>query len=109
MIQLNPYSYQQMQAAGASSGGVAFGGGQEQFAPQGAEEKNIFAAEGNTSSSSVQGLSSITGGSHSGVNNIRQYQGGDVGLVERLDRMDAAYQRPNHQDEYRANKLDLYA
>ena len=36
-------------------------------------------------------------------------QGGDVGLVERLDRMDAAYQKPNQQNEYLANKLDFYA
>ena len=109
MISLNPYQYQQMQAAGASSGGVSFGGGQQQFTPQGAEEKNIFASDNNVSTSSVNGLSGVNPGNYHGVNNIRQNQGGDVGLVERLDRLDAAYQKPNQQDEYRANKLDFYA
>ncbi len=109
MISLNPYQYQQMQAAGASSAGVSFGGGQQQFTPQGAEEKNIFASDNNVSTSSVQGLSGLNSGNWGGVNSIRQNQGGDVGLVERLDRLDAAYQKPNQRDEYRANKLDFYA
>ena len=34
---------------------------------------------------------------------------GAEGLVGRLDRMDANILKPQHQDEYRANKLDLYA
>ncbi len=109
MISLNPYQYQQMQAAGASNAGVSFGAGQQQFEPQSTEEKNIFASENNVSTSSVQGLSGVAPGNYHGVNNIRQNQGGDVGLVERLDRLDAAYQKPNQQNEYRANKLDLYA
>ncbi len=33
----------------------------------------------------------------------------NTGLVERLDRMDAGVLKPNHQDEFRANNLDLYA
>lgn len=110
MIQrINPYNYKQMEAASTSHVNAGFVGGQEQFTPQGAEEKNIFASEGNTSTSSISGLSGITAGSNHGIDHIRQNLGGDVGLVERLNRIDAAYQKPQQQDEYRANKLDFYA
>lgn len=92
-----------MYAAGASSGNVSFGSGQQNqgFNPVENEEKNLFA------SSSVGGIKE--GPSTSGTNPVGAASQSSMGLVDRLDRLDAGTLKPEHQDEFRANKLDLYA
>ena len=92
-----------MQAAGASSGGISFAGqNQQPFNPVESGEKNIF------TSSSVGGINGANvSGEPTAVSGVASQSG--EGLVGRLDRMDANILKPQHQDEYRANKLDLYA
>lgn len=98
-------NFQQMQAAGASSGGVSFGLGQQQYFPS--EEQSIFAVNGE--SSSVSGISGIEAGTAGGEISTAAKSGEDTGLVARLDRMDASTVKPQEQNEFRANRLDLYA
>ena len=92
-----------MQAAGASSGGITSGGGQ-QFPPPSDKDISIFAG----GSENVNGVSGSKTEAYGGVK-VPQNQGGDLGFVERLDRIDAAYQKPNQQNEFLANELDFYA
>ncbi len=81
---------------GAPSGRVSFmGNGGSDYMPQ----------RNNINPASVNGISQ--GPSSENVKGLKSQS--NMGLVERLDRMDAGVLKPNHQDEFRANNLDLYA
>lgn len=89
---------------GASYGSVPFGGlSRQSFNPEENEDKNIWAS---ASVGSVNGAGTLSGGTTA-------VQGTDAqsgeGLVARLDRMDASLIKPQHQNEFQANKLDMYA
>ena len=95
-------SFQNMYAAsGGASNNINFGGQQQQYHPVSDENANIFA------SSSVGGVNSGNAGFNR-VNGVSKTEGA-AGLVDRLDRMDSGILKPQAQDEYRANHLDLYA
>lgn len=92
-----------MQSAGASSGGISFAGQTQQaYRPVDNEDKNIF------TSSSVEKINgrNMTG-EPAAVSGVASQAG--EGLVSRLDRMDARILKPQQQNEFRANRLDLYA
>ncbi len=102
MIGLNPLQFQQMQSGAASSGHIAFGAGNQQFSQNPAVEKNPF------ETSSVNGISGAAHGINGGVNPAAK-PNENLGLVGRLDRMDSSIIKPQYQNEFMANKLDLYA
>ncbi len=103
---INSLKYQQMQAAGASYNVNPFAGEQRpNFNQKNNEEINIFAADGKTSS--VDGLSSITAGSHNGGIGAVQKATENTGIVDRLDRMDASTIKPDSRDALRGKHLYL--
>ena len=106
----NNYYQNMMQASQAGSFGISQGayGQQQQFTPKAAEDQDIFSAAG---INSRQGVSEISFGQN--PFNVDSTKGSKAqeegGLVSRLDAMDARFQKPQCQDEFRANKLDLFA
>ncbi len=100
---ISDLSFRNMYAAsGGASNNISFGGqSQQQYRPVSDENSNIFAT------ASVNGING-SNASIDRVNGVSKTEGA-TGLVDRLDRMDAGTLKPQAQDEYRANNLDLYA
>ncbi|MCD7780620.1 MAG: hypothetical protein LUH05_08115 [Candidatus Gastranaerophilales bacterium] len=96
-------SYYQQMAASTNLGSYSVGGGQQQYTPK---DDNIWNIDGNDYS--VNGSSNVTSSNYQGgVNAAAGSTGANIGLVNRLDQMDAKNLTPTYQEGEHA--LDLYA
>lgn len=103
-MRLGELSNYQYQTAGAGASFIP-SWGQQTFGHQGNEDHNIW---GTNKVGGAEGTSSVNGGI-----NTAQVEGAHrpvegMGLAERIGQHDTI-KSPVMQDEYRANKLDLFA